>query len=199
MRTTTRILTVMDLNTFKALTELGFTPTGPTGVQRYRSMKARKRANEPITQEVTLPEGWTLRADEHSRFLRHFYDAQGRLRGQHLWKRRGDIENGAFRLYPRFSINDGQRTIDETTGISRITFSVEDRLAPQETLFASRPQREIDALTHPEQRKELDDAGRRECAAWLKKRFPRWKNPAKHWDTTTETTDKATATQGDRP
>lgn len=114
-------------------------------------------------------------------------DAHGRIRGHHYRKLSVHDADAFFSLYGRHMIN-APRQVD---GHPPYVYDVADRLAPETPLFTS--ERFVN------ENRPSCDAPLKACETWLETHFLGWNDPAKHWDTTTEMTDKTTATQGDRP
>ena len=127
--------------------------------------------DDDLLCKATLPEGWTMKADEDGGYWTYLYDAKGRKRASYFYK-------GA--IYDRDAFMDQKQRYTYTYDYviseeynSTIYIYVKDNAEGKIAYNAGQC-----AQAYSDEYKALMDKAKE----FLKKNFPEWEDPTKYWD-----------------
>lgn len=123
---------------------------------------------------VTMPEGWELRATDHSMWS-ELRDQQGRIRASMFYKAAFYDRDASISLCRRYSINQYDTKDGEPENLIRVSVYDADTLKHDAISIS-----EIEC-DNPKERFSERDRLYLETKEWLNEVYPDWENPLAYW------------------
>jgi hypothetical protein len=132
--------------------------------------------NDPLFTYVELPEGWTIKQEET--YYSYLYDPKGRRRSTFFYKGAFYDQNASmWAPNARYSIENHPDVYKDRESRSCQKIVV-DKADEGKVLFSCKSRKPKKG----EYAYDIDEHQAQECAAWLDKTYPGWKDPLNYWD-----------------